>query len=357
MGSPEATRRGEIGVGVIGLGFMGQTHLRAYESAAADGFGCRLVAVCDPDEGRRSGKVIAAGNIGNADAPTMLFDPRLVKGYATAAELLADPAVQLVSICTYTDTHVELALAALAAGKHVLVEKPVSLRSSEVRRLAAAAEQAQRERGLLCMPAMCRRFWPGWDWLRERVRDGSLGRVRSATFTRLGSGPRWGAAFYRNVSRSGGALFDLHIHDTDFVYWCFGRPERVTAAGDEMHVTTLYHYSGADAPVHVAAEGAWDLAPGAGFRMRFLVNFERGTAEFDLARPPTSPALVLHTAEGSSAVEPTSAAGRVKTGYDGEVRHLLEAISSGRGELRATMREAVEVAEVLEAEQRSARGE
>jgi hypothetical protein len=59
-----------------------------------------------------------------------------------------------VSICTYTDSHVELALMALARGKHVLVEKPVSLCSSEVARLVVAA----RNSGLICMPAMCMRF-------------------------------------------------------------------------------------------------------------------------------------------------------------------------------------------------------
>ena len=352
------TANSSIGVGVIGLGFMGQTHLRAYQAAAADGFGCRLVAVCDPDPARRAGHAQTAGNIstrgdvasGAAGTPKLLFDPRLVNSYASPEELLADRAVHLVSICTYTETHVPLALAALAAGKHVLVEKPISLRSAEVRRLADAARLAQTRHGLLCMPAMCMRFWPGWDWLRARVLDGSLGRVHSATFTRMGSGPAWSAGFYRDTARSGGALMDLHIHDTDFVRWCFGPPQSVCSAGDEMHVTTIFRYTGANAPTHIVAEGGWDLAPGAGFRMRFVVNFERATAEFDLAR---SPALVLHTAEGSSAVEP--AAPGIATGYDGEVRHLLNAIATDRRELAATMDEAASVAAMLEAEAESQR--
>lgn len=349
------THTGEsIGIGVIGLGFMGQTHVRSYQSAAADGFGCRLVAVCDPDADRRAGKTASAGNIGaDLGAGKLLFDPRLVHGYATPDELLADPAVQVVSICTYTETHVDLALAALAAGKHVLVEKPISLRSEEVRRLAAAARIARDRHGLLCMPAMCMRFWPGWDWLRARIVDGSLGRVRSATFTRLGSGPTWASGFYRDPARSGGALFDLHIHDTDFITWCFGRPASVCSTGDLLHISTIYRFASSNAPLHVVAEGAWDLAPGAGFRMRFLVNFERATAEFDLSRGPAAPTLVLHTAEGSSAVEPIARGGGVATGYDGEVRHLLSAIAAGRREIAATMDEAAVIAEVLEAERAS----
>jgi predicted dehydrogenase len=94
----------------------------------------------------------------------------------------------------------------------------------------------------------------------------------------------------------------------------------------------------------VSAEGAWDLVPGAGFRMRFLVAFEGATAEFDLSREAP---LLVHTAEGSRAVALPAI-----SGYDGEVRHLVDAIGSG-GPLRATLEGAVAVAEILEAERRS----
>jgi L-ribulose-5-phosphate 3-epimerase len=338
--APIVAARRTIGVGVIGLGFMGRTHIGAYVAAAAAGYGCELVAVADPDRSRLSGDAPAGGNLGGS-AQAKLFDPAKVKGYADASELLADPRVELVSICTYTDTHVDLATRALAAGKHVLVEKPVAIAPADVQRLAAAAERA----GTLCMPAMCMRFWPGWDWLHDRVRDGRYGKVRSATFQRLGSGPNWSAGFYQDATRSGGALVDLHIHDADFVYWCFGKPSRVSSAGSLSHVLTQYHYTDG---VCVAAEGAWDLAPSAGFRMKFLVNFERASAEFDLAKSPT---LTLHTADKSEAITlpPTN-------GYDGEVRHLLEAISSGSRELRATLKDAVAVAELLELERSGLRG-
>lgn len=343
-----AARSQTIGVGVIGLGFMGRTHVAAYQAAARDGFPCRVVAVCDPDPARRAGLAPAeAGNISTGAAGERLFDPAQVRGHETAQGLLADPAVHLVSVCTYTDSHVDLALAALAAGKHVLVEKPVALRSAEVQSLALAARSAAAERGLCCMPAMCMRFWPGWSWLRERVRDGSLGAVRSATFQRLGSGPAWSAAFYRDPARSGGALFDLHVHDADFVHWCFGPPREVFAVGDAQHVTASYVY-GAGGPRHVTAEGAWDLAPGAGFRMRFVVNFERGTAEFDLSR---TPALVLHTDAGTSAVEAGEPG--VRTGYDGQVRRLVETIAAGRTDTPATIDQAVAVTRLLEAERES----
>jgi predicted dehydrogenase len=331
---------GTIGVGVMGLGFMGRTHVACYNALARAGLPCRLVAVCDPDPERLTGKAPAAGNLKTGQE--VVFDPAQVRAYADPERLLADAEVQLVSICTYTDTHVDLAVKALAAGKHVLVEKPIAVLAAEVRRLADAARQAST----LCMPAMCIRFWPGWDWLYARVKDGTLGRVRSATFTRLGSGPTWAAGFYRDEARSGGALVDLHIHDTDFVYFCFGKPSAVSSTGNVRHQTTLYHY-GPGGPSHVAAEGAWDLAPSAGFRMHFLVNFERASVEWDLFWKPT---LRVYWPDRTETIDPGGGGG---AGYEPEIRHLVTAIAEGRRNLSATMDEAVAVAEILEAERRS----
>lgn len=311
-------------MGIIGFGFMGRTHAAAYEAAANTGFDCRVVAVADP-----RGKETATDAAAVRDAAV----------YTTAEELLADERVRLVSICTYTDTHAPLAAAALKAGKHVLVEKPVALTSDVVRSLR---DEAAAHPGLVCIPAMCMRFWPGWDWLAARIKDGSLGAVRSATFTRLSAGPAWGGAFYGDHARSGGALVDLHIHDADFVLHVFGEPGGVASTGNTTHVTTLYRFR--HGPAHVAAEGAWDLSPAAGFRMRFLVNFEHGTAEFDLSRTPS---LVLHTATGTELVRLEQG-----TGYDGEVRHTLNVIA-GKDRPRATLDDALAVARILEAERAS----
>ena len=220
MSGAESSR--ELGIGIVGLGFMGQTHLGAYQRAAEAGFSNKLVAVCDADPERRAGKAPAAGNF-DTDAAEELFDPAEVKGYEDPAELFADPAVDVVSICTPTDSHVDLAIAALKAGKHVLVEKPVAVSADEVRRLAAV----DAETDTLCMPAMCMRFWPAWAWLCERVREGTYGAVRSAAFQRLGTRPGWGGGFYEDDSRTGGALVDLHIHDADFVRWVFGAPDEL----------------------------------------------------------------------------------------------------------------------------------
>jgi len=331
-----------IGVGVIGLGFMGATHLRAYAAAAAEGLPCRVTAVGDPSPERRAGGAAAGGNIGSAKQE-LLFDPATVNVYEHAHQLLADPSVALVSICTPTDTHVDLALAALKAGKHVLLEKPVALASADVKRLADAARTAPT----LCMPAMCMRFWPGWTFLRDTVGSMEYGPLLALSLHRLGSGPTWSQAFYRNIERSGGALTDLHIHDTDFVLHLFGDvPLQVRSSGGPMHVHTLYDFPNMPG-LTVSAEGAWTMAPSFGFRMRYLAVFERATIEFDLASSPT---VTVYTREGK--FHPDLPAG---TGYDAQVRHLLHAISTGSRDLDANLDQAYIVARILEAERRSAR--
>lgn len=320
----------EIGVGVVGLGLMGRVHVEAYRAA-----GARLVAVSDRNRERLSGRTDARGNLQSGGEAT-LFDPALVRASDDPCAVLDDPRVELVSICTPTESHVELAMQALAAGKHVLVEKPVSLDASAIERLERAAFDARR----LCMPAMCMRFWPGWSWLRDAVRDRRYGAVRSASFQRCASRPSWGLEFYADPARSGGALFDLHVHDVDLVHWLFGAPDEVHASGTLDHVTTLYRF--AHGPAHVAVEGGWDHADGFPFRMRYVIGFEHATAEFDSRR-----AAPLEIARNGRldvvALEPG-------TGYDGEVRHALECVRAGRIDAAATLAEAAAVTRTLHAE-------
>ncbi len=326
-----------IGIGVIGLGFMGRTHLSAWKTAERAGLSCKLVAVADGERSRLDGRPHATGNLATG-ASEVLFDPKTLFSTTDARELLARPDVQAVSICTPTDTHVELALAALESGKHVLVEKPVALRSADVARLADAARAART----LCMPAHCMRFWPGWDWLKERVVDGSFGRVKSAVFQRLGTRPLW-SSFYADYARTGGALIDLHIHDADFVRWLFGDPEDVSSTGSLDHITTLYRYK--NGPEHVVAEGAWNHDAGFQFRMRFIVIFERATADFDFGRTPQ----LLLVRDGRAEPVPIAAT----SAYELQVQHFLHALTSGSRDLRATVDDALGVARLLEAERES----
>jgi predicted dehydrogenase len=320
---------------------MGRVHVGAYAWARSMGVDCHLAAVGDPRPAVGAGQ--AAENLRVGESEELGAE---VRRYASAAEVFGDAEVELVSICTPTDTHASLAAAALEAGKHVLVEKPLATTIEEVRRVGAAA----RANGRLVMPAMCMRFWPGWTWLKDRVAEGAageLGRLVGVTFTRMGAAPSWSPEFYLDPARSGGALFDLHIHDSDFVQYCLGAPEAVLSRGTVNHLTTMYMYR--RGPLRVQAEGGWGPARGFPFRMRYTAQFERGTADWDLNRDP---ALML-AREGRWEPVPTPA----ETAYQAQARHMLEAVMAfrdGRGPaLRATIEDAERVTKLLDAERRS----
>ncbi len=331
-----------IGVGVIGLGFIGARHVRAFAAADAAGLANTLVAVCDADPARRAGLETGEGNLGPSARGAPLFDARAVAGHERAEALIADPGVDLVCICTWTDSHVPLALAALEAGKHVLVEKPVALRPDEAARLAAAAAARPAQ---VCMPALCMRFWPGWDWLAQAVRDGRHGAVRAATFRRLSPAPRWGRTFYDDEARSGGALFDLHVHDADFVRACFGGTRLAAATGSVRHV--LAEYRCERVAGRVLAEGGWLDAPDAEFSMSYTVEFDELVAHWSFG---SEPRLTLRR-PGATEVVPLAPL----TGYDGEVRALLGALhgrppAPGAPDPRAMIGEMVGLTELLCAE-------
>jgi predicted dehydrogenase len=336
-----------VRVGVIGLGFMGATHVTAYQLAAKDGFPCAVTAVCDQDPVRRAGRLSTVpGNVPTG-ADERAFDPAVVRAYASADELLADPGVDLVSVCTPTPSHVPLAAAALRAGKHVVVEKPVGITAEPIAELAKLA----RESGKLCMPAMCMRFWPHWAWLKQQVDAQAFGPLLGLSLTRMGAMPHWGQAFFLDGSKSGGALIDLHLHDADFLYHLFGRPSEVISCGFPGpskrvdRVTTVYRYASPGAPRLVTAEASWE-AIGFPFRMRYVATFRDATADFDISRP--DPLLLCK--DGAATPVQVSPL----TGYDLEVRAAVRAAATGDYAGLPTLEDAADVTRVLLAEERSA---
>src|SRR6185503_13938391 len=102
-----------INVGIVGLGFMAAAHIKAYRQLAD----ARITAICNPSGRHLDGDFSGvAGNVGD-NAPVKL-DMSEVNGFRNYAEMLADPAIQLIDICAPTLAHTELAIAALNAGKH-----------------------------------------------------------------------------------------------------------------------------------------------------------------------------------------------------------------------------------------------
>lgn len=329
-------KKKSVNVAVVGLGFMGVTHLRAYQNLSR----ARIVAVCDAHRLPVNG--VLGGVSGNIQQSAGLrLGPR-VKAYREFAELLADPDVELVDICTPTPLHPAQAIAALKAGKHVLCEKPLASDSATARKVLRAAQASRK----FFMPAMCMRFWPGWAWLKTVVAEKTFGCVLAANFRRLSAKPSWS----QTGAHTGGALFDLHIHDTDFVNFLFGAPQSVfsngvaDAHGNVDHVVTQYFYRRGPA---VHAEGSWLLA--SGFNMAFTIHCERATLDFDLARGAA--ALRVDEPGKTSRTEKLSG----PDGYGAEVAYFLNCVAAGQRPKIVTVRDAVTVLEICEAEQKSVR--
>ncbi len=327
-----------IKVGVIGLGMMGGVHLRAYAGRKD----ARVVAVADRLEERRTGKSGVAGNIGEQGEQPIDFGS--FAQYADGSDLIASDEVDLVDICLPTPLHPAVFAEAVATGKHVLIEKPLARTAGEADEMARVAATAKG----MVMPAMCMRFWPGWDWVKQAVDEQTYGPVRAATFTRLSSFP--GGPFYSNGDACGGAILDLHIHDTDFIQHCFGMPEAVSSVGYTRHtgktdhVVTQYHY--ADGPM-VVAEGGWAMNDGFGFAMRYAVNFERATAVFDIDADPVL--KVVHADD--SRTEPITL--DPAQGYEREIDYFLTCITNNTPPQRITFPDAAKALRIYEAEVRS----
>ncbi len=327
-----------LNVGVIGIGMMGSTHLDAYAKAR----GARVTAVADLIEERREGRSVTAGNVKGQSQGGVNF--ARFRKYDEGMRLIADPDIDVVDICLPTPLHARYAIAALKAGKHVLTEKPFALNGAEAARLVAAARHAKP----MLMCAMCMRFWPAWAWLKDTVAAGTYGRVLSAHFRRVASHP--GGPFYSDGDACGGAILDLHIHDTDFVQYCFGKPDAVFTRGYSRitnrldHVTTQYLYR--RIPL-VVAEGGWAMTPGFGFQMQYTVNFERGTAVFDLAAQDQ---LTLVAGGKRTAVKV-----KAGIGYQHEIAYFVDCIRRGVRPRTVEPASAALSVKIVEAEARSAK--
>ncbi len=339
--SPKSNSTRRVNVAVVGLGFMGVTHLRAYLAVEA----AQIAAVCDsvrlPVNGVLAG---VTGNVKKSD--DIDLGPR-VKVFRRIEEVLAEPEIDLVDLCTPTPLHAEQAIAALEAGKHVLCEKPLARTSADARRIVQAAAAARRS----LMPAMCMRFWPGWSGLQQMVREQTYGRVLAARFRRLSEFPTWSKqGTYAGGTDLGGALFDLHIHDTDFVQFLFGRPSGVFStgvvrpSGSIDHVVTQYIYPAG--PV-VYAEGGWLLTQG--FNMAYTLHCERATLDFSLARG----------AEAAQVSEPGQPLRTLKLdgpdGYALEVRYMVDCLCAGKPPGIVTAQDGLGALEICEAEEQSVR--
>lgn len=318
MNERRTARRAPWGFGILGAGLVADYHRRAIAATPR----AELVAVADADTSRHEAMVRDFG------VPAV-----------TETELLADPAVAVVSVCTPSGRHAEQAIRAAEAGKHVLVEKPMALSLED----ADAMIEACRANGVTLAVCLQRRTEPAVKRVREAVAGGALGRVTlaGAFMPYYRPDAYYAQADWRGTwdGDGGGVLMNQGIHLIDLLVWCLGDPQVVGVGAatlvrgvevEDTAAATLRFPGGALATV----AGTTTAAPGFAHELRFhgsegsIVMTGDSVTTWHVPRDPEAPP----PATEARAVEAGAAGDPRKVSYDGHVRLVANLVAALDGE-------------------------
>lgn len=331
-----------VRIALVGYGGMGRVHHESYKKVGD----AEVVAICDCSVDFTAINADApAINISTAAATDSADET--ISYYKDMGDLLSRGGFDAVDICLPTFLHASASIRFLDAGYPVISEKPMALDFDSARNMIVSAKSS----GKILSVAQCLRFWPEYVEIKRLIDTGEYGSVQYATFARYGDVPKWSwNGWMKREDQSGGALLDLHIHDTDMVQHLFGMPEAVVSAGNETagagiyHVDTLYRYP--DKVVH--GSGGWSASSSYGFRMMGTVSLEGATLELNFAAPNV---LTIHP-EGGESFSPELGDG---DGYFHEIADFVGAVDTGVQSGVITPESAAESVRICLAEAQSVR--
>lgn len=196
----------QLGWGILGTGWIAERFCTALRASTTQ----RIAAVASRSQQRAEEFGAAMG---------------AERSHGSLDAMLADPAVDVVYVATPHPNHHAGALRVVAAGKHVLVEKPMALNAQQAREVAAAAQAA----GVFCAEALWTLFLPKFDVVRQLVTSGDLGEILGVQADQ----GEWFDAGHRilDPELAGGAMLDLGTYPVMFATWLLGQPDEVRAVG------------------------------------------------------------------------------------------------------------------------------
>ncbi|MCU1554139.1 MAG: oxidoreductase [Arthrobacter sp.] len=201
----------------------------------------------------------AVGSRTAASAAEFAAKFQIASAHGSYEDLVADPEVDVVYVSTPHPFHYENALLALNAGKHVLIEKPFAMNAGQAREIVDLAES----KGLVALEAMWTRYLPHMVRIRELVRSGALGDVRTVIADHNQNLPKDPLHRLNDPALGGGALLDLGIYPVSFAFDVFGAPVNIralasrTATGVDRQTAMIFEYSdGQQALLHCALDTA-----------------------------------------------------------------------------------------------------
>jgi predicted dehydrogenase len=286
-------------IGLIGAGFMGTTHARAWSATDAT-----LTAVlAGPDS-----------------PPEELADEHGATAF-TQLDAFLD-VVDVVDVCAPTHLHAEFTLAAARASKHVICEKPLARTPEDGAEMVAAC----RDAGVQLLVGHVVRFFPEYLAAKAAVERGAVGEPAVLRFSRATFQPRRPAGnWFIDQQKSGGLVLDLMVHDLDYARWVGGEVTSVyarsvqgarPAAGIDHAVAILRHAGGALSNV----EASWAY-PHGHFRTRGEIAGDAGVVSWDSAR--TDPMRTFLHEQQRGGDTPLAASTLDEDPYTTQLRHFL----------------------------------
>lgn len=292
-------------VGIAGAGLMGVTHAAAWAT---------------------TGATIAGIIAGSSDEAERLAAQYGAAVYPSYAAMLDD--VEIVDICTPTHLHHQMVLAAAAAGRQIICEKPLARTVEQGREMIAACARA----GVQLYVAQVVRFFPEYARAKALVDGGAVGRPAVLRLHRGSFRPRRPEGnWFLDEEKSGGIILDMMIHDFDYARWVAGEVETVfarqvgraePAAPVDYAMAILSHAGGAIS--HIS--GAWAYPPPT-FRTKLEIAGDGGLITHDSADSAPIELLVGGTAEGGNVGLPASPL--AESPYATQIKELYAAIARG----------------------------
>lgn len=264
-------------VAVVGFGFMGMTH--SVNILRNDKL--KLVAIVDKDiEGIETKLTSESGNFstGNIDADTL----KEINKYRSLEDCLENEELDAVHICVHTDLHYALTKQALDAGINVFLEKPMTLDLGQGEELVKMANEKQ----LNFMVGHVLRFMSPYEKLKNWIDNDTYGKLKFLSLSRFSGVPLWGQWQEKQSSfgSSGGALFDLLIHDIDYVNYLFGTPDQIEssylpgALSSHDYISAFWTFK--DRDIKVKLEGGNTFHSNFPFQAGYMANFDQASVLF-----------------------------------------------------------------------------
>ena len=269
-------------IAIVGFGFMGMTHaMNILKNSQLE-----LVGIVDRDSSSVIKKL--KEDVGNFSTGELKEeDIADISVYTSLEECIADKKPEAVVVAVHTASHYPIAKLALNSGAHVFVEKPFVLNVKEGEELIELASQNNK----ILMVGHVVRFMPAYQKLKEWIDNKEYGKLEFLSMSRFSGLPAWGQWKERQADfgSSGGALFDLVIHDIDFAQWVCGSPDKVDAQilpgnlSNYDYVSVLWSYQDSDLKVKI--DGGNTFHSSFPFRASFSVRFENASVYFSSYNP------------------------------------------------------------------------